>query len=172
MHDLGRKHGFLQFLERMLGASSKASADPDAHLSQAQIAGYLDGTLDADALAAVRAQLARNPEAFQDMLASAAFLEQMAVAEDVVPANENHRGLWLGPVVSVAAALAVAAVLAVVVMQRWQQMPDDASVPIASQPVPRNYAIPTASEEKVPTKDAAPAIPLVKETPDVMPPQR
>ena len=89
---------------------SSAKDRPASDYPHAQIAAYLEGNLDDRDKDAVRKHLADNPEAFQDLLASAAFLEQLSeVAEDVPPgllefmakaappkaANENDLSPWL-----------------------------------------------------------------------------
>ncbi len=145
------KKGLLGLFERVFGTAEEAPKQVDSawnqdhaalsnvqpnnvnatsELSPAQVASYLDQGMDTNEKQVFRAQLAQDPAAFQDVVSTASFLEQVAKTTEQLPddllksvaqvapvrpvSNDNHLGPFLIPMARLAAAFAVAAVVALV----------------------------------------------------------
>ena len=168
-------------------AFSAADRPQASEHSYARMAAYLEGTLDTPSQDAIRKDLAEDPAAFQDMLASAAFMERVVQTTDEVPedllksiaatappkaTNDNMIGPWLIPIARFMSAFAVAALAAAMVMFWWHQTPSDKTTPVAATPSQPTYAVPASSWEKMPGGGEPAPIPSVQEKPEALPPQR
>jgi len=129
-------------------------------LDVVQLAAYLDGGLDEAKQNDLHARLSQSPTALHDLASADAFLEAMAAARETAPADlvastiaisrpaatspsSPRRSFPIWKWSGVALAMAVAAIVAVVIVNR-QPVPTDATAPITAKTVPNPATAPDA----------------------------